>query len=130
MKLRIKGDSLRLRVSPSETRRLLDSGRVEETIHFGPGADSRLTYSLAITARENTPAAGVTVRYANQEVAVLISPALGRAWVEGDDVGLYGELNTAAGRLEIAVEKDFACLDRSDAENADTFPNPHEGAVC
>ena len=32
--------------------------------------------------------------------------------------------------LAIAVEKDFACIDRSDADNTDTFPNPHEGAVC
>jgi hypothetical protein len=27
--------------------------------------------------------------------------------------------------LAVLVEKDFACLDRGDEENADTFPHPH-----
>ena len=31
---------------------------------------------------------------------------------------------------DIIVEKDFACLDLSDADNHDTFPNPQLGAVC
>ncbi len=36
----------------------------------------------------------------------------------------YGETQTGSGILIIAVEKDFACLDRDDAENADAFPDP------
>jgi hypothetical protein len=28
------------------------------------------------------------------------------------------------------VEKDFACLDRIDEDNGDTFANPHAGATC
>lgn len=32
--------------------------------------------------------------------------------------------------LELILEKDFACLDRSDADNHDTFPNPLIGASC
>lgn len=32
--------------------------------------------------------------------------------------------------LELILEKDFACLDRSDADNHDTFPNPFIGASC
>jgi hypothetical protein len=34
------------------------------------------------------------------------------------------------GWLKIAVEKDWACLDDSDEDNADTFPNPNQGANC
>jgi hypothetical protein len=40
MKLRIKGDSLRLRVSRSEVEELLASDCLEDTIHFTP--DGRL----------------------------------------------------------------------------------------
>jgi hypothetical protein len=32
--------------------------------------------------------------------------------------------------LNVIVEKDFACLDLSDAENEDTFQNPELGAAC
>lgn len=126
MKLRIKGDSLRLRVAPSEVVRLLEAGRIEETIHFGPGADDALTYAVEHVAQ----AGPVSVRYAPREIAVVVSRADIRAWSDGDEIGIYGELNTGAGALEIAVEKDFACLDKNDAENADTFPNPNQGTVC
>jgi hypothetical protein len=53
-----------------------------------------------------------------------------RRWAGTADVGLYGQVDTKAGVLELAVEKDFACLDKSEAENADTFPNPRQGAIC
>jgi hypothetical protein len=36
----------------------------------------------------------------------------------------------SASVLEVAVEKDFACLDQGAAENRDKFPNPHEGRKC
>jgi hypothetical protein len=36
----------------------------------------------------------------------------------------------STGQLEIAVEKDWACLDKDEAENVDTFPNPNAGASC
>jgi hypothetical protein len=53
-----------------------------------------------------------------------------RAWAEGDEVGVYGGVAVATGRLEIAIEKDWACLDKGEQENADTFPNPKLGSSC
>ena len=125
MKLRIKGDALRLRVSPSEMNRLLAQGCVEETIHFGPAEDAHLTYALEVGG-----AGGVTVRHEGARVAVLVPAAQALAWAESEEVGVYGELPLASGRLEVAVEKDWACLDKNDADNTDTFRNPNEGAVC
>ncbi len=126
MKLRIKGNSLRLRVSPSEMEQLLQSGRVEETIYFGADGDARLTYALQHTAQAGT----MTVLYRPQEVTVLVSSREARNWAEGNDVGLYGATGSGHGPLELAIEKDFACLDKSEAENDDTFPNPKQGVVC
>jgi hypothetical protein len=52
-------------------------------------------------------------------------------WACGEDVGVYADLTLGDGRaLSVAIEKDFACLDRSDAENEDTFPNPNLAAAC
>lgn len=49
----------------------------------------------------------------------------------GDQFGLYCSLGVADGKvLELLVEKDFACLDGTDADNEDAFPNPNHGVVC
>ena len=126
MKLRIKGDSLRLRVSPSEVFRLLESGRIEETIHFGTERDAKLTYALLAVSGQTTP---VTLRHLPHEIALLVPAVQARAWADTEQVGIYGAVDTGAGKLELAVEKDFACLDRS-AENHDTYPNPSQDVVC
>jgi hypothetical protein len=72
----------------------------------------------------------MNVRYRTQEVTVIVSSDGMRQWAGGSDVGLYGATATSDGILELAIEKDFACLDKPDGENADTFPNPNQGAVC
>jgi hypothetical protein len=126
MKLRIKGNSLRLRVSPSEMKQLLQSGRVEETIYFGADAEARLTYALELSGQ----AEALTVRYLPREVVVVVSLREARNWAEGNGVGLYGSTGSGHGPLELAIEKDFACLDKAGAENADTFPNPKLDVIC
>jgi hypothetical protein len=126
MKLRIKGNSLRLRVSPSEMEQLLQSGRVEETIYFGADEGARLTYALEHSAQ----AEAMTIRYRPQEVTVLVSSREARNWAEGNGVGLYGATGSSHRPLELAIEKDFACLDKNGVENADTFPNPKQGVAC
>lgn len=126
MKLRIKGNSLRLRITPSEMTRLLETGRIDETIHFASDENAHLTYALEHA--QNAPA--IAVRYSPGEVAVVLSSDEARRWARAGDVGLYAQTPTAHGSLELAVEKDFACLDKTDAENVDTFPHPHNGTVC
>ena len=124
MKLRINGNSMRLRVSPSEMARLLQSGRIDETIHFGPEADAKLTYAL-----EHAPDADkMTLRRIPQEVAIVISTKDAQRWASGEQVGMYGTAD--AGQLKLVVEKDFACLDGSDAEKQDCFPHPMKGPAC
>jgi hypothetical protein len=126
MKLRIKGESLRLRVSRTDLERLMLEGRIEESIHFGVRPDEKWTYALELGAKE----AAISMRFADNEVAVLLSKSEAKKWVETETVGIYGEVQGGAGSLELIVEKDFACLDRQDEENADTFPNPKAGRAC
>jgi hypothetical protein len=126
MKLRIKGDSLRLRVTRSEVGRLIETGRIEETIHFGPAKDANLTYALELADGPED----ISLRYRPQEIAVVLSTQAARRWAEGDQVGLSVDLAVGDRVLALLVEKDFACLDRSHAGNEDTFPNPKQGTVC
>ena len=127
MKLRIKGNSLRLRVSRSELAQFQAGGRIEETIHFTAAADATLTYALESALRSSP----VSVRYGPREVTVILSPDRARIWGAEDEVGVYTTLDMGpAGSLEVVVEKDFACLDRSDEDNSDAFANPVAGATC
>jgi hypothetical protein len=127
MKLRIKGNSLRLRVSRSEVAKVLKGERVAETIQFASDAAARLTYTL-----EREPLVTMlTVRYRAAEVTVLIPVDQALTWCLTDQVGIVENISLGfQGSLDLIVEKDFACLDLSDEDNQDTFPNPNAGATC
>ncbi len=127
MKLRIKGNSLRLRVSRSELARILAGDCLEETIHFAPAAGAKLTYALKQEPLAKSPA----VHYADSRVTVLLPPDQAHVWGVTDQVGIAEEISLGTlGTLALMVEKDFACLDRSEEENQDTFANPHAGTTC
>ncbi len=126
MKLRVKGNSLRLRVSPSEMARLLEEGRIEETIRFAPQVDAKLSYALEHAATEEA----ISVRYQPQQVTIVLSTQRARSWAEGDDVGVSGLVRVGSDELELLVEKDFACLDGTDEDNRDTFANPLNKVNC
>jgi hypothetical protein len=120
MKLRIKGDSLRLRLSRTDVQRLIETGAVEETTHFAGG--STLRYGIALQAESME----IAVSFAAAEIRVSVPEQQAKLWAaSSEQVGLYSEEVTPA----VAVEKDFACIDRDDPDNADAFPNP-KGAVC
>jgi len=122
MKLRIKGDSLRLRVGPSEVEKLIATGRIDETIHFAPGV--HLGYAL----EHSETAACIAVVRRPDEVVVTVPTGIAKQWAHGDDVGIYGSVPNGSGSLDFAIEKDFACLDARHAGNDDTYPNP--GLSC
>jgi hypothetical protein len=127
MKLRIKGDSLRLRVSRSEVARLLAGDRLEDTIHFAPEASAKFTYALQQEASVSRP----TVQYAGNKVTILIPADQANEWGVTDQVGIAEDIRLGGiGTLALLIEKDFACLDRSEEDNEDTFPNPNMGATC
>ena len=127
MKLRIKGSSLRVRVTRSEVQRLLSSECLEDTIYFAPSADARLTYALRQESSVDRP----QVRYAENRVEILVPSDRAIAWGATDQVGIAEDISLGdLGSLALLIEKDFACLDRSEEENEDTFPNPNAGVTC
>jgi len=127
LKLRIKGNSLRLRLTRSELERFALGDRIEETIQFSSAEHAKLTYAL----ESSTGLKAVSVRYLPQDVTVILPEEQVLIWSDVNNVGVYANVDIGeAGVLEIAVEKDFACLDGSDEDNRDTFANPHAGSMC
>jgi hypothetical protein len=126
MKLRIKGDSLRVRVSRSEVARLLAGDCLEETVHFTPETRAKFTYALRQDASLSRPA----VEYTENRVMILMPADLANEWGVTDQVGIAEDISLGnLGSLALLIEKDFACLDRSD-EDDDSFPNPNAGTTC
>ena len=127
MKLRIKGNSLRLRVTPSEVKQLLRNGGIREHVQLTPNPKDRLTY--AVVSSPSGPK--TTVAYQFGDITISVPEIQLERWAGSDDVGVYSDVALGDDEgLSVAIEKDFACLDRSDTENEDTFPNPNLPAVC
>src|ERR1035438_8215646 len=104
MKLRLHGNSVRLRLSQADVAQFSKTGYVEESIEFGPG--SSLCYILESSSKITSPKAV----YQNGELRVQISCAALKDWVTTDRVGISGEQALANGRpLSILIEKDFKC---------------------
>ncbi len=127
MKLRICGKSIRMRLLRSEVAKLIEQGCVEETIYLGPDDSSSLTYALTI----EDAAAEVHVRYAASKIEIVLPKGPAEIWASTEQVGMYASDDVGShGSIDLIVEKDFACLDLSDADNHDTFSNPEMGAAC
>lgn len=122
MKLRIKGDSLRLRLTQGEVRVLEEQGLVEDRVRFGGG--TALVYRVTRDRRWPTIAAS----YADGAVEVHLPEETALNWCRSDDVTLGGAQPAADdAELRIVVEKDFACLTAREGEDeSDHFPNPNQ----
>ncbi len=119
MKLRIQGNSLRLRLSRGEVERLDKTGSVHDGIEFGPG--SKLTYYLKVS----NDASAAQARLNGSTLEVDVPGALVRDWAQSDRVGISAEQYLDAERtLLILIEKDFACIHKEGRPEEDTFPNP------
>ena len=119
MKLRIRGNSIRLRLLKSEVETFARDGRVSEQTSFGSNA---LRYTLAMSRDVET----IVAKLDENEIVVQILEQTARDWTTNEEVGFDVEQSVGADEtLSIVVEKDFVCIDRlDDPDRDDAFPNP------
>lgn len=121
MKLRIQGDSIRLRLTRPEVERLAQDGRVADTVHLAPGVT--FVYRLE-TADVSTPHASLLAH----ALTVALPPSWVDGWPDDERVGFEATQDAGDGRtLSLLIEKDFQCLHR-EAEEPDNYANPHADA--
>lgn len=125
MKLRIRGDSVRLRLTRPEVEALDATGVVEERTRF-PGARA-LVYRLQVDDNTEMPTASLDA----STVVVRLSRAMAVRWCRGPDVGIEADQPlTGGGSLRLTIEKDFECLDRPQESEEGAYPNPARGGAC
>lgn len=121
MKLRIRGNTLRLRLKRGEVEQIAAGQSIVEETRFPDGAlNYRLDVSNGVAIHANLDASGLVVCLPESSVS---------GWASTDDVSLMAEQDLPEGdTLSILIEKDFACLEpghgRDCEDDADTFPHP------
>ncbi|MBK0379046.1 DUF7009 family protein [Mucilaginibacter segetis] len=112
MKIRIKNNELRYRLTRSEVAAFELEGLVKERVQIG---DSPLTYILQRTAE-----AKMSASFKNNIITVLMPEAIADEWTGTERVGFETDMDG----LHLLVEKDFTCLDNVTEDQSDNYPNP------
>jgi hypothetical protein len=119
MKIRIQGNSVRVRVSRGEVARLANGDAVEQQTMFS--RDAKLIYS--VTPLKNLSAA--TVKFDGAKIAIELPFDEVTNWAGSEQVGIERELRIdAENSLRLLVEKDFECLHSETDAADDSFPHP------
>lgn len=122
MKLRLRENSIRLRLLQTEVAQLRETGNVSERIVFGTNPAQNLVYSLRVSEDANE----LSAQMINNQIEVFLPLNMAENWADTNEVGLYGEQKIGdLTNLKIIIEKDFVCVERpADADNKDAFPHP------
>ena len=118
MKLRIHGNSLRLRLSRSEVALFDATGHIEDALDFGQMG--KLSYGM--TASENGT---LNSTYTVSGITVKVPRDLAQDWARTDRESITAEQSLGDGKtLEILIEKDFQCIHKDNQADTDAYPNP------
>ena len=123
MKLRIRDNSLRLRLERGEVAALRDQQQVAASTGFANGA----VFSYRVESSRASQ--DLEAVYENNALIVRIPAATVHAWADSGQISIQGEQELPEGEfLAILVEKDFACLAPRDGEDeSDMYPHPEAG---
>jgi len=125
MKIRIKGNFVRYRLTQSEVKMLGETGCLSEETRFGP--DASQTFVYALEAKEGID--GLRASFDGGKITLYLPAVAAKTWFDEDRVGFQSDVEVAPGvTLGLLLEKDFACLDNADEDQSDNYPNPN--AMC
>ncbi|MEO8412956.1 MAG: hypothetical protein ABI472_04825 [Ginsengibacter sp.] len=118
MKIRIKGNEVRFRLSKPEVALFAEKGYVEEKAAFESG-----TFGYVVTS---TDAAKMSADFMNGIITLFVPERLLQQWASTDLVGLDDTMPVKDGNdVYILLEKDFKCIEAIDAKDqSDYFENP------
>lgn len=112
MKIRIKGNSLRYRLTKRDVQYFTKHGYIEETIDFGT---QTLTYAL-----EQHNLNVLMATFDSNKITLLMPGTMVAEWELTERVGFEGFDSD----LFLLIEKDFKCLDNVAEDQSDNYPNP------
>ena len=121
MKLRIKGNSIRFRLTQSEVKIVEQTGLVKDQIKFSN------SISLEYEIKAATGLEYVEATYSENKITLKVNESLIRDWANSDQVTISSSLDLSSNEnLTILIEKDFKCLSPRDEDESDMFPHPKQ----
>tara|TARA_R110000868_G_scaffold39137_5_gene136498 strand:+ start:1516 stop:1878 length:363 start_codon:yes stop_codon:yes gene_type:complete len=118
MKIRIKGNTIRYRLTKSEVETFSKTGYFSEQTEF-----STTIFLYELKAKEGI--SGLEVDFENNTITVYFPDSEKKDWASSNNVGFENNYTTLAGKeLFILVEKDFVCMDQTTEDQSDNYPNP------
>lgn len=123
MKLRVRDNSIRLRLTQSEVELARTDGLVRGRVPLAGG--NNFDYVLESSPATVKPEAHIS----NNVLTVRIPESEIQSWSGSEAVSIAATQNLGDGsELEILVEKDFACLTPREGEDeSDMYPHPLAG---
>jgi hypothetical protein len=118
MKIRIKGNSIRFRLTRSEVEYFKTEGFIQEKTDFGSSV-------LICILKETIYGDHITVDFSNNALAMNIPAPVADEWTSTDKVSCESEIEIGVGKkLFLLLEKDFKCLDNAGEDQSDNYENP------
>src|SRR6266540_5499412 len=119
MKLRIRGNSVRVRLTKTEVARLGQELSVEQITQFSRSS------ALRCSIQPSHDVAAPNAQFDGSAVTVALPAEEVRQWASSDQVTIEARQEIEPGTfLQILVEKDFRCMHSKAEGNTDAFPNP------
>ncbi|MGB5497302.1 MAG: hypothetical protein WBM77_00050 [Maribacter sp.] len=120
MKIRIKENSVRYRLTQTEVKQFCENGRLAQSTEF---PTTTFTYAVKQDAIEN-----LQVDFNGNTVTLMVPENFLKDWYDNDVVGLEQYVDLSDGtKFFLLLEKDFACLDNTHEDQSDKYPNPKAG---
>lgn len=113
MKIRIKGNSLRYRLTKSDIAKLWSEGFLEERTEF---AGKALIYTIVTTNDHK-----LSADFIADKIGINMPKEMVNELYNTDKVGFDDQ----TGPVSLLVEKDFVCIDRVEEDQSDNYSNPH-----
>lgn len=111
MRLIIRGNSIRLRVSKTDLAKLVDTGKIEDVVRFS--SEQSLRYGIEVRAT-----GAVTAQFDQVSIIVAVPKSRLDLWRRPDEVSVEGSQPIGGGKvLQIVLEKDEARLNRRNGGN-------------
>jgi hypothetical protein len=122
MKIRIKDNSVRFRLTKSEVKQLCEEKLISSATSF-----NKASLIYAIEVRENITE--LSADFENNKITLFFPATEATTWYESDLITYQNNMLLDNGiALKLLLEKDFVCLDHSDEDQSDNYENP--GKVC
>ena len=120
MKIRIKGNSVRYRLTKTDVKNLSTTGYLEDCTSFG---STEFKYALQTAEGLET----LSATYLNNRILVLAPLSFAKDWPSNEIISLGAQVTlTGSSQLYLLIEKDYACLDHTDEDQADQYENPNK----